>query len=87
MKSVEVQLHEALGQIKALTAENTSLKQAVTAAKIALAKAERDGVLKESRLPEPCLKRIEAAFSKSTSNAGLKEAINVELRHIERALR
>lgn len=83
MKSVEVQLNEALESIKTLTAENTTLKEAVTAAKVATAKAEREGLLKEAKLPEPCVKRVNEAFAKSTDNAGLKEAINTEDAYIK----
>jgi len=83
MKSVEVQLNEALATIETLKTENGQLKEAVTAGKVAAAKAEREGQLKESKLPEPCTKRINEAFAKSTDNAGLKEAINTEVEYIK----
>jgi hypothetical protein len=83
MKSIEVQLNEALENIKTLTKENTELKEAVTTHRKATAKAERESQLKESKLPEPCVKRIHEAFGNSTDNAGLKEAINVEAEYLK----
>lgn len=83
MDSIEVKLNEALAKIKILETENTQLKEAVTTSKVATAKAERASQLKESKLPEPCVKRIDEAFGKSTDNAGLKEAINVENEYIK----
>jgi hypothetical protein len=87
MKSIEVQLNEALETIKHHEREIITLKEIVRRLQIALAKAERDGVLKESRLPEPCVARIEAAFAKNIDNAGLKQAINAELRYISECVR
>jgi hypothetical protein len=63
-----------------LETENTELKATITEVRIAAAKKERDRLLKESGLPEPCVKRLHEAFAKSTDNAGLKSAINVEKR-------
>lgn len=83
MKSIEVQLNEALELVKAKDVEIASLKESVNKQQKATAKAERDGQLKESKLPEPCVKRISEAFSASTDNAGLKEAINVEVEYIK----
>jgi len=83
MKSVEAQLQEALEQIKGLTKENTELKEAVTKQRKETAKVERTSQLKESKLPEPCVKRLEEAFKESTDNAGLKEAINVETEYVK----
>lgn len=83
MKSVEVQLNEALAKITTLETENTQLKEAVTAGKIGIAKAERTAQLTEAKLPEPCTKRLQEAFAKSTDNAGLKEAINVEAEYVK----
>lgn len=83
MDSIEVKLNEALAKNKILETENTQLKEAVTAGKVATAKVERASQLKEAKLPEPCIKRIDEAFSKSTDNAGLKEAINVENEYLK----
>lgn len=83
MESLEIQLNKALEQVKTLTVENTSLKEAVSAGKVATAKAEREGQLKESKLPAPCVTRINEAFAKSTDNAGLKEAINAESEYVK----
>jgi hypothetical protein len=71
--------------IEKLETENTELKATITEVRIAAAKKERDGVLKEANLPEPCVNRLHEAFAKSTDNAGLKSAIKVELRGLGRA--
>lgn len=83
MKSLEVQLNESIALVATRDAEIVSLKEAVTNHKKAAAKAERDSQLKESKLPEPCVKRIGEAFKESTDNAGLKEAINVEAEYVK----
>lgn len=83
MKSIEVQLNEALEANKVQAAEIVSLKEAVTNSKKAIAKAERDSQLKESKLPVPCVTRLSEAFVNSTDNAGLKEAINVEAEYVK----
>jgi hypothetical protein len=80
MKSIEVQLHEALEQIKNKDAEIVSLKRAIHSKQLTIANIQRDWKLKEAGLPEPCVKRIHDAFATSLDNAGLKEAINVEKR-------
>jgi hypothetical protein len=73
MKSIEVQLNEALTEIQ-------QLKEVL----IARTAEVRSYVLKQSGLPAPCVARIEKAFSKSIDNGGLKQAINAELRYLER---
>lgn len=83
MESIELKLNEALAKVKALEVENTQLKEAVSAGRIAIAAAERGTQLTASKLPEPCTKRINEAFAKSTDNAGLKEAINVESDYVK----
>ena len=83
MKSIEVQLNEALELVKSRDAEIVTLKESINVGKQATAKAERDGQLKESKLPEPCVLRLSEAFAKSTDNAGLKEAINVESAYVQ----
>jgi hypothetical protein len=83
MVAIEIQLNEALAKITAKDVEIVALKEAVSAGKIAIAKAERDGQLKESKLPVPCVNRLSEAFAKSIDNAGLKEAINVEAEYVK----
>lgn len=83
MQSIEVKLNEALAKITALETENKQLKEAVVSGKIEKAKAERANQLKESKLPAPCVARLEEAFKNSTDNAGLKEAINVESDYVK----
>jgi hypothetical protein len=80
MQSVEVQLNEALDLVKMLTKENADLKVAVTEQRYRAARAEREIRFRGAGLPQPARERLHAAFAKSTDNAGLKEAINVELR-------
>lgn len=80
MKSIEVQLHEALEQINTKDSEIVSLKRAIHQKQLTIANIQRDWKLKEAGLPEPCVKRIHDAFATSLDNAGLKEAINVERR-------
>lgn len=83
MKSTEVQLNESLAKITVLETENGQLKEAITNGKKATAKAERDAQLKESKLPEPSVKRISESFANSADNAGLKEAINTENEYVK----
>lgn len=73
MISIEAQLSLALE-------ENKSLKLALHIARVAKARSEREMRLRNSGLPEQARDRLHMAFAKSTDNAGLKEAINVELR-------
>jgi hypothetical protein len=80
MKSIEVQLHEALKQINTKDSEIVSLKRVIHQKQLTIANIQRDWKLKEAGLPEPCVKRIHDAFATSLDNAGLKEAINVERR-------
>jgi len=61
-----------------LQADNDSLKKSVHQLRIDKAKIERDLLLKESKLPEPCVKRLQAAFATSADNAGLRSAIKIE---------
>jgi hypothetical protein len=82
MKSVEVQLNEALEQNRLKDVLIHELREMVKQLRVALAKCERDGILKASRLPESCVKRIEAGFANSIDNAGLRQAVNAERRHI-----
>ncbi len=75
MTSLEEQLIE----------ENKQLKVAIHQVQVARAATERKYILRDSHLPEPCVKRLDAAFANSTDNAGLKQAINVELKFLENA--
>lgn len=84
MKSLEFQLNQALDLVKQRDGEIVSLKAAVTEWRVKWAFEVRDRQLSTSRLPEPCVKRLHEAFAKSTDNAGLKQAINCELRNLER---
>jgi hypothetical protein len=61
-----------------LNADNIQLKTTLAQARINCATRLRTYILRDSRLPEPCVKRLNAAFAKSTDNSGLKEAINAE---------
>jgi hypothetical protein len=83
MKSLEVQLNESIANVEKLEKENKELKEAVHAAKLATAKAERDAQLKESKLPKVSVDRISEAFKASADNGGLKEAINVEVEYVK----
>jgi hypothetical protein len=71
--------------IEALLEENQQLKVALHQVQIARAATERKYILRDSHLPEPCVKRLDAAFTNSTDNAGLKQAIHAEERFLERA--
>lgn len=83
MESIEVKYNQLKEANTRLEAENKQLKEAITAGKVATAKAERTSLMKEAKLPEPCVVRLEEAFKASTDNAGLKEAINVEAEYIK----
>lgn len=73
MKSVEVQLNEALEEIK-------QLKAAVTEQRIRAAKAERELRFREANLSGSSQSLLHDAFRHSTDNAGLHSAIKMELR-------
>jgi hypothetical protein len=76
MKSLEVQLNEAL-------AENVSLKDVIHQKQITIAKLQRDELLWQAGLPQRCVQRLNSAFATSTDNAGLKQAINCERRGVQ----
>lgn len=78
MKSIETQLHEALGQVEKLTFENTSLKTAIHSVQVECARRVRQYILKDAQLSGASVARLNAAFINSTDNSGLKQAINVE---------
>jgi hypothetical protein len=80
MKSIEVQLNDALALLKGKDAEIAKLKTVIHTQQITLARLERDGVLLASGLSEDSIARLNAAFATSTNNSGLKQAIHVESR-------
>jgi hypothetical protein len=67
-----------------LMVENEQLKATIHELTIDRARIERHYKILESKLPEPCVKRLNEAFKTSTDNAGLKQAINCELRGLEK---
>ena len=80
MKSIEAQLSEALDEASFYKRINVELKAALHQAQIHKATAERRHILYLSGLPQVSVDRLHVAFAKSTDNAGLREAINVEKR-------
>jgi len=67
VKSLEIKLNEALEQL-------------VTEQRTRAARAEREMRFRGAGLSQSARNRLHLAFTLSTDNAGLKEAINVELR-------
>ena len=82
MKSIEVQLNEALDNNRFLERQIVSLRHALTQARLEAAAIKRKHILKEAMLEAESITRLERAFTNSTDNAGLKEAINAERRHM-----
>ena len=80
MKSIEVQLHEANETIRQQNVLIADLKGAVTLNRRRAARAEREMQLREANLSQPSRDRLHAAFENSLDNAGLRQAINVELK-------
>ena len=80
MMSAEARLNEALGKVNDLTEENKQLKVAVTEQRLRAARAERELRFREANLSGASKARLHDAFKNSTDNAGLHEAIKVELR-------
>ena len=78
MTSVEIKLNEALDTINFCERQITSLRGALHQERVAHAATRRAWTLKESGLPQSSIDRLHVAFAKSTDNAGLREAINVE---------
>lgn len=83
MKSIEAKFQEAASELEKARTKIKELETKLNEAAVATAKAQRDGQLKESGLPEPSVKRISEAFAKSTDNAGLKEAISTEEKYVQ----
>lgn len=82
MTSIEAQLNEALAGIARLEQENAGLKVTIHELQIAKAASERADMLRDSMLPGVSVARLNNAFANSTDNAGLKQAINAELRYM-----
>jgi hypothetical protein len=76
MKSIEAQLNEVLEQI-------TTLRKAVTFYRLKAAKAERELLMHKANLTLTAKDRLHSAFINSLDNAGLREAINIELRGVK----
>jgi hypothetical protein len=69
-----------LARIAFLEKENKELKAAITTQRRQTARANRELLFRERNLPVDIKERLHQVFSSSTDNAGLKEAINVELK-------
>ena len=82
MTSIEAELNRLLAVNEQLTQENAGLKAELHEMRITKAAIERADVLRDSMLPGTSVARLNEAFSSSTDNAGLKQAINAELRHM-----
>lgn len=80
MLSIETRLNEALAMVATLQQENKQLKVTVTVQRIRAARAEREMIMRERGLSETQKQNLHQAFSNSTDNAGLREAINVTLK-------
>jgi len=78
MKSVESQLNEALELVKEKDDLIRTLKRVIHQKQLTIATIQRDWQLKEGGLSPEAIKRLHQAFTASTDNAGLKQAINVE---------
>jgi hypothetical protein len=85
MTSIEAKLNQVVDENSALGRILKQLREALHQERVAHAATHRKYILRDSQLPAPCVKRLEAAFAQSTDNSGLKEAINVELKFLERA--
>lgn len=78
--SIEAKYNQLVDENATLTRVIAQLKAAVHEKQIALAASERKYILRESQLSEEACARINAAFSRSTNNDGIKQAINCEKR-------
>jgi hypothetical protein len=76
MKSVEVQLNEALAEIE-------QLKEAAARYRTSATYFERELRMTNAGLPSEIKDRLRRAFETSKDNAGLKEAINTEKRQYQ----
>lgn len=88
-ESIEVRYNKLLAEMKEKDARIRTLETAAevlknafnvqgTAQQITVAYYKREMMMREANLPIESKQRLHAAFVKSTDNAGLKEAINVE---------
>lgn len=80
MKSIETQLYEAREITVQLMQFNKALKDSFKKAQRRAAKAERELLFYKSNLKQESKDRLHQAFRESTDNAGLKEAINTEMK-------
>jgi hypothetical protein len=78
--SIETKYNQLVDENAMLTRTIAALKTALHQAQIHNATAERRHILYLSGLPQASVDRLHVAFAKSTDNAGLREAINVEKR-------
>lgn len=68
--------------IDAHKTEIASLRLTLHQERVAHAAKERTEMLREAMLPAASIARLNRAFAQSTDNAGLREAINCEHRHV-----
>jgi hypothetical protein len=81
MKTIEVQLKEALATIEGQNNEIATLKGVIHQNTLTAARVQRDRLLKEAKLSIKSIEQLHEAFAQSTDNAGLKQAINVVRRY------
>ena len=82
MKSIEVQLQEALAKTAALEADKKSLEERIAEAEKTSAKTYLTGIMKEAKLPEVAQNRLFKAFENATKTEGMKEAVSAEAQYI-----
>lgn len=82
MRSLEVQMNQAIDQLKEKDKLIISLKKVIHQKQITIATIQRDWLLKEAKLPADAVERLHGAFATSTDNAGLKQAINTERKKV-----
>lgn len=75
MKTVEVQLAEALDRIKTIEAENKTLKESATVANVAAAKTTLASLIAEAKLPAPAVELLNKQFAGAEKIEGMKEAV------------
>lgn len=76
--TAEEKYNQLLADNAILVAENESLRRAIAATRIAVARLERRERLKHSGLPREACDRIEQKFTNALTNDGLRTAINTE---------
>ena len=80
--SIEAKYNQILDENAFLTRTIKQLKVALHQMQIDKAAEHRANILREAMLPASSIDRLNAAFATSTDNAGLKQAINAEWRHV-----